>query len=202
VTQIRRFLLVLVAAVTVSVSATAQQARADNTEEFIAHLGDQALQVLVLNSQTQDERTQAFRALLNEGFDLPLIGRYALGRFWRQATPEQRGEYAKLFEDFIVTTYAARLSEYSGETLRVVSSRRDDGDTIVVSEIVREGLQPIRVDWRVRHGDQSLKIVDVVVEGVSMLLTQRDEFASVIQRSGGQIEGLLVRLREKSTGQN
>jgi phospholipid transport system substrate-binding protein len=200
--QIRRFALVLAVATMFSVSAAAQQARADNTEQFIAHLGDQALQVLVLNAQTQGERAEAFRALLSEGFDLPLIGRYALGRFWRQATPEQRREYTKLFEDFIVTTYAARLGEYSGETLRVVSSRADNSDTIVVSEIVREGLQPIRVDWRVRNGDQGLKIVDVVVEGVSMLLTQRDEFASVIQRSGGQVEGLLARLREKNAPQD
>lgn len=200
--QLRRFVLVLVAATTFSLSAAAQQARADTTEEFIAQLGDRALQVLVQGAQSEEQRAEAFRALLSDGFDLPLIGRYALGRFWRKATPAQRGEYVKLFEDFIVTTYAARLGEYSGETLQVVSSRAVDSDTIVVSEIVREGLQPIRVDWRVRNGDHGFKIVDVVVEGVSMLLTQRDEFASVIQRAGGDVEGLLDRLREKNDAQN
>jgi phospholipid transport system substrate-binding protein len=195
--RLRPFLLALVLAAAFSINAVAQQAQAD-TEKFIASLGDRALQVLVVDSQSEAEREDAFRGLLSEGFDLRLISRYALGRYWRRATKEQRAEYAKLFEDFIVETYVARLSEYSGETLKVVSSRPDDQDTIVHSEIVRDGRPPIRVDWRVRNGDEQLKIIDVVVEGVSMLLTQRDEFASVIQRSGGNVEGLLARLREKS----
>ena len=195
--RLRPFFLALVLATTFSIGAVAQKAQAD-TEEFIASLGDRALQVLVVDSQSETERENAFRELLSEGFDLRLIGRYALGRYWRRATAEQRSEYAKLFEDFIVETYVARLGEYSGETLTVVSSRPDDQDTIVTSEIVREGRPPIRVDWRVRRGEGEPKIIDVVVEGVSMLLTQRDEFASVIQRSGGNVEGLLARLREKS----
>ena len=195
--RLRPFLLALVLAAAFSINAVAQQAQAD-TEKFIASLGDRALQVLVVDSQSEAEREDAFRGLLSEGFDLRLISRYALGRYWRRATKEQRAEYAKLFEDFIVETYVARLSEYSGETLKVVGSRPDDQDTIVHSEIVRDGRPPIRVDWRVRNGDEQLKIIDVVVEGVSMLLTQRDEFASVIQRSGGNVEGLLERLREKS----
>ena len=197
--RLRPFILALVLATTVSIGAVAQQARADNTEQFIASLGDRALQVLVTDSQDPTERDNAFRGILDEGFDLPLIGRYALGRYWRRATPEQRSEYVRLFEDFIVVTYVARLGEYSGETLRVVSSRPDDQDTIVTSEIVVEGRPSIRVDWRVRNGDTEPKIIDVIVEGVSMLLTQRDEFASVIQRSGGNVEGLLSRLREKSS---
>jgi phospholipid transport system substrate-binding protein len=197
--KFRPFFFALVLATTVSVTAGAQGGKGEKTETFIADLGDRALQVLVLDSQTPSERDEAFRSLLSEGFDLPLIGRYALGRYWRRATPEQRTEYRKLFEDFIVETYVARLGEYSGETLQVVTSRPDDKDTIVTTEIVREGRPAIRVDWRVRNGDTEPKIVDVVVEGVSMLLTQRDEFASVIQRSGGSVEGLLSRLRDKNS---
>lgn len=196
--KLRFILVALVVGYAGTISANAQQAHANNAESFIAQLGDKALQVLVINSQSDSERISAFRALLNEGFDLPLIGRYALGRYWRRATQGQKEEYGVLFEDFIVRTYAVRLGQYGGETLRVTGSRTDQKDTIVTSEIVREGAAPIRVDWRVRSGDSGAKIVDVVVEGVSMLLTQRDEFASVIQRSGGNVEGLLTRLREKS----
>lgn len=194
----RQFVVALVATLLFSLSAYAQQARADNAEALIASLGDRALKVLVVDSQSDEQRIEAFRGLLNEGFDLPLIGRYALGRYWRQATAGQKDEYGKLFEDFIVRTYAARLGQYSGETLKVDGSRADDGDTIVSSEIVRPDKPGIRVDWRVRNSSEGPKIVDVVVEGVSMLLTQRDEFASVIQRAGGNVEGLLVRLREKA----
>ena len=201
-TRLRPFVLALVLTTTVSMGAVAQQTRSENPEKFIASLGERALQVLVVGSQGLSERDNAFRGILNEGFDLPLIGRYALGRYWRRATLEQRREYVKLFEDFIVVTYVTRLGEYSGESLRVVSSRPDDQDTIVTSEIVLEGQPAIRIDWRVRDGNSDgseSKIIDVIVEGISMLLTQRDEFASVIQRSGGNVEGLLARLREKSS---
>ena len=201
-TRLRPFVLALVLTTAVSVSSLAQQTRADNPEQFIASLGDRALQILAGGSQNPSERDIAFRKVLDEGFDLALIGRYAMGRYWRRATQEQRSEYIKLFKDFIVVTYIARLGEYSGETLRVVNSRRDDQDTIVTSEIVMEGRPSIRVDWRVRNDasdGSETKIIDVIVEGISMLLTQRDEFASVIQRSGGNVEGLLVRLREKSS---
>lgn len=197
--KLRPLFVALVVGCFSSISAYAQQAHADNAESFIAHLGDRALQVLVVDSQSEGERITAFRGLLNEGFDLPLIGRYALGRYWRRATEGQKEEYDKLFEDFIVRTYAARLGQYGGETLRVTGSRPDQKDTIVTSEIVPVDGPPIRVDWRVRNGDDGPKIVDVVVEGVSMLLTQRDEFASVIQRSGGNVEGLLTRLRENTS---
>jgi phospholipid transport system substrate-binding protein len=201
-TKLRPFVLALVLMTTVSMGAVAQQTRDDNSEKFIASLGHRALQVLVVGSQDPSTRGTAFRGILDEGFDLPLIGRYALGRYWRRATSVQRREYVKLFEDFIVMTYVARLGEYSGESLRVVSSRPDDQDTIVTSEIVMEGRPSIRVDWRVRKDDSDgseTKIIDVIVEGISMLLTQRDEFASVIQRSGGNVEGLLTRLRDKSS---
>lgn len=195
----KRVQFILVAFVVGFIGTTsAKAAHADNAESFIAQLGDKALQVLIVDSQTESERISAFRDLLNEGFDLPLIGRYALGRHWRRATKGQKEEYRVLFEDFIVRTYAARLGQYGGETLQVTGSRADQKDTIVTSEIVREGASPIRVDWRVRNGDAGPKIIDVVVEGVSMLLTQRDEFASVIQRSGGNVEGLLTRLRERA----
>ena len=201
-TRLRPFVLALALTTTMSMGAVAQQARADNPEKFIASLGDRALQVLIVGSQDPSERDAAFREILDEGFDLPLIGRYALGRYWRRATSVQRREYVKLFEDFIVMTYVARLGEYSGETLRVVSSRPDNQDTIVTSEILLEGRPSVRVDWRVRNSDSdgsASKIIDVIVEGISMLLTQRDEFGAVIQRSGGNVEGLLLRLREKSS---
>ena len=201
-TGLRLLVLALFLTTTVSIGAVAQQARAVNAEQFIASLGDRALQILAGGSQNPSERDIAFRKVLDEGFDLALIGRYAMGRYWRRATQEQRSEYIKLFKDFIVVTYIARLGEYSGETLRVVSSRRDDQDTIVTSEIVMEGRPSIRVDWRVRNDasdGSETKIIDVIVEGISMLLTQRDEFASVIQRSGGNVEGLLVRLRKKGS---
>ena len=94
----------------------------------------------------------------------------------------------------------ARLGQYSGEKFKVTGARADgDKGTIVDSNILRDPQPAVRVQWRVRQRDGHLKIVDVVVEGVSMAVTQRSEFASVIRKRGGQVSGLIEDLRAKLT---
>jgi len=166
----------------------------------VRDLGEDALSVL-REGLNEEQLTDRFRNMLNHGFDVPFIARFVLGRYWRVASPEQRDEYVDLFEQLIVQTYVDRFQTYSGETFEVQSGRRDGRDIFVQSRIVRPGdAPPIKVEWRVRERGDHFKIIDVVVEGVSMAITQRNEFASVIQRKGGRIEGLLEELREKVDG--
>ena len=171
---------------------------AETPSEFVASLGDNAIRMLVDEDVSPDQRIANFRVLLLEGFDLPLIGRFVLGVHWRRASPEQRTEYTELFEKFLVQSYAARLGQYGGESLRVRAARGGgEKDTIVSTEILQEGRPAVKVDWRVRRSGANYKVVDVIVEGVSMVITQRDEFSSVIRREGGSIEALLSRLRQR-----
>ena len=115
---------------------------------------------------------------------------------------QQKREFMKHFEDWIVTAYGARFSEYSGEQFKVVGQRPEsEAITMVSSQIQRPaGGPPIRVDWRVAKSGNDLKIADVVVEGISLMVTQRQEFASVIQRNGGKLDALIRILREKTQG--
>lgn len=171
---------------------------AETPSEFVASLGDNAIRMLVDEDVSPDQRIANFRVLLLEGFDLPLIGRFVLGVHWHRASPEQRTEYTELFEKFLVQSYAARLGQYGGESLRVRAARGGgEKDTIVSTEILQEGRPAVKVDWRVRRSGANYKVVDVIVEGVSMVITQRDEFSSVIRREGGSIEALLSRLRQR-----
>lgn len=165
---------------------------------LIRELGNRALEVLGKNVGA-NERAARFRQLFREDFDVPAIARFVLGRYWRVATEPEQQEFVRLFEGYIALAYANRLAEYSGETLKVVGTRPDGDASLVASEIVRpNGAPPAKVDWRVVRADGAYKITDVVVEGVSMAVTQRSEFASVIQRNGGKIEGLLALLRQKT----
>ena len=167
---------------------------------FIRALANEAIQLMGRKDLPQPERIQKFRELFTRGFDVEAIGRFVLGRYWRDATDAEQREYLKLFEDLILATYAGRFSEYSGETLTVLDAKADeDRFTLVTSQINRTGgSPPIRLDWRVAEGKGGFKIVDVIVEAVSMSVTQRSEFASVIQRGGGKIGGLLAALRDKT----
>lgn len=189
------FFAVLLAACLVSTPAP--RAEADDPIGFIERLGVEAIEMLADPALTEQERISEFRRILVAAFDLPTIARFVLGRYWRRATTDERREFESLLEDYIVTTYAAQLGRYRGETL-AVGAARGEGDILVASEIIPHEGPPVRVDWRVRGGSGSYKIIDVVVEGISMVITQRSAFASVIQRSGGRVSGLLSELRKKA----
>ena len=166
---------------------------AQDPREVVARLGQQAIQVLGPQVPAP-QRTAFFRQLLSADFDIPGIAQFVLGRYWRTATPEQQQQFMQLFQEYIAQTYAARLREYSGQPFRVTGSRPSGAETIVTSEVVRQNGQPIRLDWYV--GGQS-KIEDVYVDGVSMKVTHRDEFASIIQNNGGRLDAAFAVLRQK-----
>jgi phospholipid transport system substrate-binding protein len=197
----RRVLLLLAGAFFLALGfSQAAPAAAETPEQFVGVLGEEAIRVLGDAKLTPEQRTEEFRRLLDKGFNMPLIGQLVLGRHWRTATEAQRSEYLKLFEDFIVQTYSVRLGQYNGETFRIAGGRAapdNTGDTLVTTEIVRPNGPPVRVDWRVRKNGETLKVVDVIAEGISMLITQRDEFAAVIQNSGGKVDALIDRLRRR-----
>ena len=175
-------------------------AAAADPAAVVSNLGSRALEVLGKNAP-QSQRVARFRELLREDFDVPAISRFVLGRYWNVATEEQRAEFVKLFEEYIALAYSTRLAEYTGETFKVTGSRPDAGGAIVSSQIVRPaGAAPVKVDWRLTGRNGAYKISDVSVDGISMAVTQRSEFASVIQHNGGQVQGLITMLREKTGG--
>ena len=177
----------------------AAPARASAPEAFIRDLAANALASLGEKGVADEEHERRFRGLLTERFDLPRISRFVLGRYWRKATDEQRKSFASLFEDFTVQAYAARFREIGSARLRVVKSREVSAkQVLVLSFIELPDRAPIEVGWRISERGSELKIVDVVLEGVSMRISLRDEFTAVIRQSGGRIAGLLAALRRKT----
>jgi phospholipid transport system substrate-binding protein len=165
---------------------------------FVEELGRDAMKELADRAIPPSEREARFRRLLVDRFDMPAISKFVLGRYWRSANETQRAEFQGLFVDFIVGSYAARFSDYLGEGVKVTGSGAGDGGTILVHSMIDlPSAEDIRVDWRLRGADDAFVIVDLIVEGVSLEVTQRSQFASVIQSRGG-IDGLMEALRTKS----
>ncbi len=167
----------------------------EGAKAFISDLADRAMKIWRDPTLTQLEREKGFRDLLYEGFDVNFLARISLGRFVRQMTREQFNEYMRLFPDYIVNKFANRIGEYTNQTIKigeaVPAGRRD---VYVRTTLLRPGAEPLAADWRVRKKKDGFRIVDVKVEGISMVISQRDEFASLIEKSG--IDGLLAELRK------
>ncbi len=168
-------------------------------EAFVNGMAQRAIDFLGDESITHDQRQAKFKKLLKTSFDMKTIGRFALGRYWRASNEAERKEYLKLFETMVVEVYSNRFGEYKGQTVEVRSARLDgETDAIVTSYVLPVGSgSEIQVDWRVRRKGGQYKIIDVIVAGVSMSVTQRSDFASVIQRGGGKVNVLLAHLRSE-----
>ena len=143
-------------------------------------------------------KTRQFRHLLNQSFALKGIARFALGRYWRRADFDQRRRYLKLFEDYIVNSYAARFGNYAGEQFVVMGESIDDrGWAVVATRIQRPGGDPVEVFWHLRERLGAVRVVDVVIEGISMSLTQRSDFAASVRTVGGDLDAFLDTLEAK-----
>jgi phospholipid transport system substrate-binding protein len=171
--------------------------QAEGAKAFIQGMAQKGIDFLSDESLSPEARKEEFRNLLRSSYDMRTIGRFALGTYWKTASKAQQEEYQKLFEKKIIDVYSARFSEYKGQKLDVTGVRMEtDTDAIVTSFVVpAKGGEKVQVDWRVRNKGGQFKVIDVIVAGVSMAVTQRSDFASVIQRGGGDLNVLLAHLR-------
>jgi phospholipid transport system substrate-binding protein len=202
----RRGVLVPLFALVLLMPAIAARAdTAPDARQFITKLVNRALQTLADTTTDEARREQDFSHLLRDNFDIPRIARFVLGRYWSSASDQERQRFVEIYREFIIKSYAAQFAQYRGEVVRVTNARPEGTDiTVVNSEIIHpSGDQPIRVAWRVHRNGNDYKIVDVDVEGVSMMLAQREEFTSVIQRNGGTLSGLIQAIEQKlQTGES
>jgi phospholipid transport system substrate-binding protein len=182
-----------------SVTRTHERAIQTPSGKFIQNLGDSALKIIADKQLPSDKRAEEFSKILGEDFDLKVIGRFVIGRTWGSATPEQQVEYMDLFKALVIRNYGSRMALYTGEGFQVVSTLpQSEFDTTVRSQITHpDGSKATDIDWLVRQKEGKMGVVDVVVEGVSLSVTQRQEYAAVIQNNGGNIEGLLQVMRDQ-----
>ena len=172
------------------------RAQPQDASEFVRALGDQVVAVLRDETRGEASRREALRAIFLSSFDTEAIARFTLGRYWRRATEAQRARYLDMFPTYVADIYAGRLSNYAGEMFVVLRERRADTTrTLVTTEIRRSDGGALKVDFRVRRTADGLRTFDVLVAGLSLLITKRDEFATVIGRKG--IDGLLLLLEQR-----
>jgi len=188
-------------AVGIAVAPPAHAAPSKEAETFITNLANAALKDLS-DKLPEPELEKRFKALLDKNFDMPRISRFVLGRYWSGASDKEKQDFQDLFEAYVVRAYSIRFSEYSGETVKVTGSRSESQENVVVASQITQpdGAPPVRVEWIVRKNDNEFRIADVSVDGVSMVLTQKREFAAVIERNGGGVTALNKAIQDKLNG--
>lgn len=172
-------------------------AQAAEPGPFVSEFAQKGIVEILAAKIANAEKQTRFRAMFTNYFDLPAIGRFVLGRYTRTVKPEEMNSFSPLFEDVIVYTWSRRFSEYNGQTLKVgVSTPDGDDGAIVKSTIVGNAGESFAVDWRLRKRPDGWKIVDVIVAGVSMAITYRQEYTTLIAQQGG-FPGLLAQLQKQ-----
>ena len=170
----------------------------DAAGAFVDRLGQDTISVLDRVGKDPVARQQAIAALLDESVDLELIARLCLGRHWRAASEAQRQQYVDLFRANVLAVLARRMGYYTGGEKFVVTAARPAGDdAMVASEIIyTTNDPPLKIEWRVRVTEGKPIIIDVLPEGVSLVLTYRSEFDEVVGRNG--MDGLIAELRQRA----
>jgi phospholipid transport system substrate-binding protein len=175
-----------------ALAQSAQQATA-----FVKSTGD-ALVAVVNGSASLPDKRRQLRQVIDSNVDVDEIARFCLGRFWRQATPDQQRQYMSLFHEVLLNNIAAKLGEYQG--VRFVMGRaqeREDTD-VVGTTVERPNNPPTQVDWIVSTATGHPKIIDVVAEGTSLRLTQRSDYASYLSRNGNNVNALIDAMRQQA----
>jgi phospholipid transport system substrate-binding protein len=178
-------------------SAVCAQVRSNVAATFVGDFAQKGISDILAAPIPNTEKQQRFREMFKQYFDLPGIGRFVLTRYWKAATPEEQAKFTTLFEDVIVYTWSRRFSEYNGQTLKVTGEQPDgDEGMLVKSTIVGNNNTNFNVDWRLRKRPDGLKVLDVVIEGVSMAITYRQDYSTVISQTGS-FAGLLAQMEKQ-----
>ncbi|MCR0984390.1 MlaC/ttg2D family ABC transporter substrate-binding protein [Roseomonas populi] len=144
------------------------------------------------------QRREQVAAILRRAVDVDGVGRFILGRYLRQATPDEQTQYMRLFEEVLIRNLSARFGEYQGVRFSLGrSQQRTEDDALVNTVVERPNAAPVSLDWRVSEVGGQPRIVDLIAEGTSLRLTTRSEYASVIGRNGGRVSALLDAMRQQ-----
>ena len=167
---------------------------------FVMEMTTNAINTLTDKSISQNDKEDQFGILFDNNFDVSSISRFVLGKYWKQASLDQKKKFIKAFRNYVVKTYSSRFNEYSGEKLKLVNYENEKNPKIfLVHTIVeKEDPPPIKVDWRIGKKKDSFVILDIIIEGISLAVTQRSEFVSVIDQNEGSIDQLISILIEKT----
>lgn len=177
-------------------SINAQTSNYSDEEKFVSTFTEEAISILSNDTINDSEKTKAFTSLVMSSIDLSLISKFVLARSWKESSDDQKQRYLIAFKDYFVNSYANKLDQYSGEKITIIDSEEAGKYVIVNSNIVREGTDTLKINlkWRLLNRDGQIKIIDLNIEGISLIIAQREEFQSFLANNNYDLDKLIEKI--------
>ncbi len=177
--------------------ALAQQGPEVTARAFVQETARQLLSVINTNSSLP-EKQKLIRPMIDARVDVDGIARFCLGRFWRTASPDQQGDFLKLFHAVLVKSVSGKIGDYNGVTIDVGKAQMRDEGVIVTTTITRPNNAPAQVDWLVVTQAGQPRLADMIAAGTSLRLTTRKDYESYLNRNSNDVSALLAALHKQA----
>ena len=165
-------------------------------EEFVEKFANEAIMILNNDQVSKDEKNDKFTNLVMSAIDLNLISQFVLSKTWKSATDDQKERYISAFKTYFINSYANKLDQYSGERIIVNGSEEAGKYVIVDTNIIREGTDTLKINlkWRLLNKNGDIRIIDLNIEGISLVIAQREEFQSFLANNNNDLEVLIEKI--------
>ena len=193
--------VILAASLTMNSGQVHADSRIVEAEDFISSLIEDIRITVEADATTEDEKMAAINVIVDSYFDVDGITRFSAGRYWRAASSEQRKQYTRQFRNVLINTARRQFDQILGLTFTPTLSKVRGDKLILVGGTIQDSngnLPDVEIFWRVSAlAGQPMRVIDVEIENISMLKTQRDENEAIIRRGGGSFDALLQSLGER-----
>ena len=194
----KKFLIFFVNILFLSIASIAVSENSSDPKEFIQEIVDDAKKILVATNSSE-YKTEKLVEIAKAKVDIRGIALYSLGSYRKQLSKNELNEYFVLFEAYFLKSFTSRLTVYSDPKINVISAeKKSEKYTIVSSILIATNKKPeVKIEWRVYTKDPNNPLIrDLIVEGLSLARTQKEEFSSIIESNDGNIKALFIKLKE------
>ena len=196
----KTFLMILASALFMHTAQAQAAVDAQKAETFVVQVTENGIEDIINANISQAEKDKRFAKLFNNALDLDFIGQFVLGRYWRTATPQQRTDFIDAYRALNIKTWSQRFDEFKGKEFifKGTTPSKSANQIFVNSVVPMEQGEPAKVVWRVKQTGDKFKIVDIIIENVSLAITARNEYTAYIKNNPGGIDALIKDLQRKS----
>jgi len=185
--MLRNCIMTMLIVAAMAVTTSAHAAGTDDARQFVDSVGKRVLAIVNASGGSEEQKQKQLQQMFTENVDMAWMGQFVLGHAWQQATLEQRDRYMQAYRDYLLARYTTNFADYTGAKYTITDVKSGEEGQVTVNMQIKAPTQSqdTLAGYRLRTaGNGQFKIIDIIIEGVSLITTQRSEFAAVVQQGG------------------